>query len=196
MTEPAKVRTFLALPLPDDLKVSLADLSERLQKGAKFTAAHPSWVNPMNIHLTLKFFGDIDEGQIESLRGQLPRVAAAHRAFEVQVRGLGVFPTPQNPRVVWVGVRKAGALHRLAEGVESALGKQGWPPADHEFSPHLTLARLKHRRGAKAFMDTVQSHSEWEIGPWAIDRMVLFQSCLKSSGAEHTVLSEFPLGRA
>jgi 2'-5' RNA ligase len=195
LDRPPKIRSFLAIELTEGLRTKLSELLERLQKGAQFTGAHPTWVKPASVHLTLKFFGQIDEAQIASLGTLLEPVARRHSPLTVRVKGLGVFPSPRAPRVLWVGVRKAGSLHDLQEDVESTLAAAGWPEEDRDFSPHLTLARIKSLRRVGALMDVVKSHSAWDLGDWPVHEMVLFRSTLHPSGSIYTPLARFALTR-
>ncbi len=191
---PAKIRAFLALDLTDELRGKTADLLRRLQTGAKFTAAHPKWVDPAGVHLTLKFLGQIDDAPRAAITGAVRAVAPRHRPFTVQLRGLGVFPSARAPRVIWLGVKKAKPLLALQEDIEAATSKAGFSPADQEFSPHLTLARLRHLKGSQPLMDVIRSHSHWDLGAWPVNEVILFESTLHPSGAIHTPLERFPLG--
>ncbi|MBN1478309.1 RNA 2',3'-cyclic phosphodiesterase [Candidatus Sumerlaeota bacterium] len=192
--EPApKIRTFLAVDLTEDLRAKIADLLGRLKKGVQFTGAHPKWVDPAGIHLTLKFFGQTDETQRAAIAETLRGVARRHARHTVHIKGLGVFPTPRRPRVLWVGVSKATRLCALQEDLEGALESVGWASEEREFTPHLTLARLKGLRRVHAFMDIVSGHRAWDVGPWPIDEMVLYQSTLRPQGAIYTPLERFRL---
>lgn len=191
--EPPKLRTFLAVELSDSLKSAVADLLDRLQKGARFTGAHPKWVKPTGIHLTLKFFGQTTQDQRDQIIEALHPISARHAAHTVRVKGLGAFPTQRRPRVLWVGVKRAQPLIALQEDIERALEPLGWPPEDREFSPHLTLARVKSLHRAGALMDVVHSHADCDLGDWTISETVLFQSTLRPTGAIYTPLRRLPL---
>jgi RNA 2',3'-cyclic 3'-phosphodiesterase len=188
-----KIRTFLAVDLTEELRAKIADLLERLKKGVHFTGAHPKWVDPAGIHLTLKYFGDTDEAQraaiVEALRG----AARRHPKHTAHIKGLGVFPTPRRPRVLWVGVSKATKLRALQEDLEESLEPLGWPSEEREFTPHLTLARIKSLKRVPAFMDIVAGHRAWDVGPWPIGEMVLYQSTLRPQGAIYEPLERFSL---
>lgn len=190
---PPKIRSFVAVDLTEGVRQKVSEILERLQKGARFTGARPAWVQPGNVHLTLKFLGQIDEGQREAVVRALAPIAARHAPHTVRVRGLGVFPSPRAPRVVWIGVKKATPLFRLQEEVDRALVALGFPEEDREWSPHLTLARLKSMRGARALMDVVASHGAWDCGDWPIHECVLYQSTLRPTGSIYTPLARFPL---
>jgi 2'-5' RNA ligase len=95
--------------------------------------------------------------------------------------------------VLWVGVSKATRLRALQEDLEETLESIGWPSEEREFTPHLTLARIKSLKRVHAFMDIVSGHRSWDVGPWPIDEMVLYQSTLKPQGAIYTPLERFGL---
>jgi 2'-5' RNA ligase len=195
-TAKTKIRTFLAVELSDGLRDNIAGLLTRLKTGVEFTGAHPKWVDPGGIHLTLKFFGQTSDQQRAEIVDALRPVAAKHAAHTVRVRGLDAFPSHRKPRVLWVGVKKASPLIALQEDVEQALEPIGWPAEDREFSPHLTLARIKSLRRTQAMMDVIHSHGDADLGDWLIPEMVLFQSTLRPTGAIYTPLERLPLGKA
>jgi 2'-5' RNA ligase len=188
-----KIRTFLAVDLTDDLRAKIADLQGRLKKGIHFTGAHPKWVDPAGIHLTLKFFGQTDETQRTTIVETLRDVASRHAKHTAHIKGLGVFPSPRRPRVLWVGVSKATKLRGLQEDLEETLESIGWPSEERDFTPHLTLARIKSQKRVHALMDIVSGHRAWDLGPWPIGEMVLYQSTLRPQGAVYTALERFPL---
>lgn len=197
MSDPAstapKVRAFIGVDLSTALRSHVADLLTRLQKGTHFTGARPLWVRPESLHLTLKFLGEIDDLTRARIVTALRPVAGRHAPHGVHAKGLGVFPSPRAPRVLWLGVRRADALLALQTDIERTLVAIGFEPEDRPFSPHLTLARLKSHFRAQAFMDVIQSHARWDLGLWGIGEFLLFQSTLHPSGPVYTALHRFPL---
>jgi 2'-5' RNA ligase len=191
--QPPKIRSFLAVELTPELRAKIADLLGRLQKGAQFTGAHPVWVKPENVHLTLKFLGQTDDAQRLAVTAAMRAAARRHGPHVVRIKGLGVFPSERAPRVLWVAVKRCDPLLALQRDVEAAVEPLGWPPEGRAFSPHLTLARIKSQRRSQALMSVVESHSRWEIGDWPIREVVLFQSMLHPSGSIYTLLERFPL---
>jgi 2'-5' RNA ligase len=188
-----KIRTFLALELPDALRAGVAEIIARLQKGVMFTGAHPKWVDPASIHLTLKFFGDTTLEQRDEILHALRPVAKRHAPHRVRLEGIGVFPTPRQPRVLWLGVKKAHALNALQEAIDAALDPIGWETEEREYRPHLTLARIKGQRRTQPLMDVVRSHRGLTLGEWPVNEMVLMQSTLRPAGAEYISLARIPL---
>ncbi len=132
------IRAFLAIDLPPSVRPALGQVQEELKK----STADVRWVPVGNIHLTLKFFGQLPEGEVEPLTQAAKEVAAAQKPFELQITGAGAFPSPKNPRVVWVGI--GGEVLILAQfyrGLETALAAMGHMPEGRPFHPHL-MAKL------------------------------------------------------
>jgi len=187
------LRTFLAVELSGESRAKLAELAERLRKGAAFTGASLSWTRPEAMHVTIKFLGDIEEGMVGRIAERLEPVCAALPPFVFGVRGLGVFPDPERPRVLWAGARKADeAFARLFRAVEETMLGFGFRPEGRAFRPHLTLARIRDGKGARGLMAIVNDHRRQWCGDTRAERLVLFQSDLRPSGAVHTELRAFP----
>ena len=144
------IRCFLALDISPAVRERVADLIERLKKGIQFTGAHPAWVRPENIHLTLHFLGDVEPGRIEAIKPDLDAVASRIPAPELKVEKLGCFPNDRSPKVLWMGIPKPDRslfdLHERLALIVHQLGKRMDKRAYH---PHLTLARIKSLRGVR-----------------------------------------------
>jgi 2'-5' RNA ligase len=141
------------------------------------------WVDPANFHLTVKFLADIDESRIAPIGAALAEALAPFPRFTINAKGLGVFPNPRRPRVLWVGLA-GNQLYPLKSKVDSALMPLGFAPEDQIFTPHLTIGRW--RQGERVGRSLEQALGEWrdhEFGPSPIDEISLFQSELKPSGA-------------
>ena len=135
-----QMRSFIAIELPDDLKVKLAQLEAQLKSG------EPSgvrWVDPNSIHLTLKFLGDIAMGRIGEITMAMEKAARAVSPFHLDVKNLGVFPNLKRVQVVWVGMSgEVAQLEQLQHSIESNLARLGFAPERRPFMAHLTLGRL------------------------------------------------------
>ena len=134
------IRAFLAIELPEALRAGLAQVQEELKR----SRADVRWVPAGNIHLTLKFFGNVPDDEIEAL-AQAAREAAAEAApLQLQATGAGAFPSPTAPRVVWLGLGgDLVPLTQLFYRLEKAFAALGYPPEGRAFNPHLTLGRVK-----------------------------------------------------
>jgi len=185
------IRSFIALELSDGLRRELAKLIEDLKKGMQFTSAHPSWVNPNGIHLTLKFLGNIEERLVGDIARSLEEIAADTPPFLLKVRNLGVFPNARQPRVLWAGVTDGDKEScALQHKIEDAMALLGFEQEGREFHPHLTLARIKSLKGTAAMMKIVEIHKSRYVGECMVNRLILFKSELHPDGARYTRLAE------
>lgn len=186
------IRSFLAVEISPEVRRATTELSEKLQKGAQFTKARPSWTNPDNFHFTIVFLGERSANQVERVKrlmGDLPEIIAP---FEVQIGGLGAFPNMRNPRIVWIGVQKGGVeFGQLYDAVVRRLQRIRFQPDKRPYHPHLTLARLRAKRGMEELMDIVRSHSNAECGSYTAAGLTLFKSQLDPRGAIYTPLAHY-----
>ena len=149
--------------------------------------AHASWSKPDNIHLTLKFLGDISQSRLESLSK-----AAAKAVFtcsQSAVQGSGVFPTRGQPRVLWIGIEDLqGKLGELYSRLEDECAKAGFRKEARAFHPHLTLARLRKPDGARAL---AEAHKEMQFEPieFTVSELLVIRSELSSAGSKYTTIS-------
>ncbi len=134
-----KIRAFIAIELPEDLKKEL----EKLQTKVKTNKPRIKWVSPNSIHLTLKFLGDVDPAAVDSITKAMTEAVKGVPPFELNVRHLGVFPNPQRVQVVWVGLDgQTDVLNNLYRSLEDKMTGIGFPTEKRTFTPHLTLARV------------------------------------------------------
>jgi RNA 2',3'-cyclic 3'-phosphodiesterase len=149
-------------------------------------------------HLTLRFLGEVGEGILPALRTELARAVASVPAFSFRVEGVGAFPSPARPRVVWRGVTEGrAALERLAAEVRAAVAAAGVPEEPTPFTPHVTLFRVRSRRDARRAAELLGGHSP-PLDPVevAVDEVLLRSSVLGPAGAVHATVASFPLGPA
>jgi 2'-5' RNA ligase len=178
----------VGVPLPDDVRQRLAAEIERLRAHA----ADVAWVAPDNLHVTLKFLGPVDEARVPSVAAAVTAAAAGQRGFEVGVRGLGAFPSPERPRVLWAGVDDAPQrLAALAAAVDAACGALGFPPEPRAFAAHVTLGRVRDGRRRPALAAALGRGGDF--GRVRVDRAVLMRSDLSPRGARYSALADCPL---
>jgi 2'-5' RNA ligase len=185
------IRAFLAIDLPDSLRAHLALIQGELKR----SQAEVRWVPPGNIHLTLKFFGNVPDEDIGSLALAARQVAAAEEPFQLRVTMAGAFPSHRSPRVVWLGLGgDVVPLTRLYHGLEKAFAALGHLPEGRAFHPHLTLGRVKSpiNRENLARMLATMPPVDWP--PFAVKELILFQSVLSPQGSKYTPLKVIPLG--
>lgn len=190
------IRTFVAVEVDEASRRELA----RLLTSFRASQADVKWVSPENLHLTLKFLGDIPPEAIGEVVGRLDQVSRGVKPFRLRLGGLGAFPTGAAPRVVWVGVTEGRAeLSALAAKVEEALADSAARREERPFSAHLTLGRVRSPRNRERLQATMSRLKDF-AGPGAtVNRMVLFSSDLRPTGpiytpiASHTFLVGGPI---
>ena len=185
------IRAFIAIELPEDLRREISSLQAKLRS----TGADVKWVEPSNLHLTLKFLGLIEENQVSALTESLKSPVAGHSSFPMRLEGIGAFPRTTSPRVIWIGVSEGEEpLKKLAADVEGACSKLGFPPEERAFSGHLTIGRVRSNDRLAALVKELQTVEFHSGAPMTVDRLILFQSTLSPKGPTYTPLAEFPLG--
>lgn len=184
---PDTVRSFIAIELPKTIVSHI----QKVRDALKSSGLEMSWVRPENIHLTLKFLGNVKKTDIEKIGSEMVAVADGCRPFSLAAKGLGVFPGIKRPRVVWLGLKgDTPALIDLQKMLEDRLDGIGFPKENKAFRAHLTLARIKRRIDTKRLLDSMNEIGHFESSAFTADRIVLFKSDLKPSGAVYTKLSE------
>lgn len=181
------MRLFVAIDLPSVVREALGRLSPDPD------IPDASWTRREAYHLTLRFLGDsIAEARLPGLAQAL--AAIRFPAFEVALRGVGRFPpvARRAARVLWVGVEPTPSLTALYAAVEEAVTGQGFPPADHPFSGHITLARLKSTQPHPSVAAFLARHAEFRALPFVADAFHLFSSTLTPQGAHYTAVATFP----
>lgn len=181
-----RMRAFIAVKLPGNPK--LREIISRL--GTMGRAVKP--VAGDNLHVTLKFLGDIAPEQTAEISRVVQSVAEPVAPFEVRLVGLGAFPHARRPSVIWAGLQNAEPLCRLAESLEAELEPVGFAPEKRPFHAHLTLARVKSRPPEDLAV-LLDEHSETEFGVASIESVELFQSELQRDGPRYTVLASAEL---
>jgi 2'-5' RNA ligase len=154
------------------------------------------WTRPEGIHLTLKFLGDVQADWLEDIADALRSACAPHAPFSLSIGGMGVFPNPRRPRVVWIGVDEpTGTLIRLQQDIERAISPLGFPTERRTFSPHLTLGRVKNGRGAAELeaLGQYAKQAQVRVGEMEAHAVYLMRSDLRPSGAVYTELAEVAL---
>ncbi len=185
------IRSFLAIELP---KLILSKI-EGVQGDLRSTHADVRWVSPEKIHLTLKFFGNIEESRIDVIFKSIEEPVRNTLPFSVRVKGAGAFPSLKNPRVIWMGLADGiEMLISLQKEIEARLEKIGFEPEDRPFQPHLTLGRMKSSRGKEDLVRKMENHTEEEFGAFQVERVALFKSDLRPSGPIYTLLRILRLG--
>jgi 2'-5' RNA ligase len=188
------LRAFIAVEIPHEIHKAIESKTAPLR--AALDSSLVRWVPTSNIHLTLKFLGEIPPANVEFLTQMLSAEVNQHQAFEMGFEELGVFPNPRRPRVIWIGIQAPAGLEALQHGIEAAAATLGYPSEKRPFSPHLTLGRVKHNTGLAGIKKIRAAFEETKVGKLGTARVTavhLFKSDLKPTGAVYTQLFSAPL---
>jgi len=193
------MRSFIALELPTEAKSAAAKIMAEL----KPSGANVKWVKPQGLHLTLKFLGEVDPKRLPALCQALARACAGRPPLGLGLAGVGAFPGPARPQVVWLGVTgQVPELGELASAVEKEMEGLGFAPENRPFRPHLTLGRLRRGRDKRARPDTaglsqaLASLVAFKGPDFKADKVALMKSTLTPAGAVYEQLHQIILGRA
>jgi 2'-5' RNA ligase len=182
------MRLFVAIDIPADLKDALRYFVDRLRPAAKI-----GWSMPDNLHVTTKFIGEWPEPRLDEIKRALTSVPV-NGAIDITVKSLGWFPNPHSPRVFWAGVRGGEPLRALAHATEQALARLGVPIEERDYSPHLTLARIREGVALESLHQTIESFPAgcgFDFGSFSATEFRLYLS----AGGKYTRLAGFPLDR-
>lgn len=187
------MRTFIAIELPKDIKDTLARLQEQL----KISGADVKWVKPDNIHLTLKFLGEIDEQKLNKIMAILDDVTKDRSHFYLSLSSIGAFPKINYPRVIWIRIDKGEEqVKELAKVLEERIEKVGIPREDRPFSSHITVGRVRsnlHREQLVGDLVYLQNNPAGGDLGFGVARITLFKSTLTPQGPIYEVLKEASL---
>jgi len=184
------MRTFIAIDISPEIRSAIG----RIQSHLKYAGADVKWVAPENIHLTMKFLGEIDETMLGRVEASLEHIARSTRQFEFSVEGVGVFPKIDFPRVIWIGLgRGSDQLTCLAALLDDEMLKLGFEKDPRQFEPHLTIGRVRSEHNKEKLMEKIISLPPevlLESGSCRINSLTLFKSTLTPEGPIYSVLHE------
>ncbi len=181
------MRAFIAIDLPVAEQQAIGKAVQLLRQ----TDVRASWVRAENLHLTLRFLGDIDAAQVADISAGLGQLAEAERRFTLQLDQFGFFPPRRQPRVVYLSVEPQQYLQPLAARIDELLLPFGFP-RERRFKAHITLARLKSGRNLPQLFQALETTAV--RGEFQVAAMSLYQSTLHSAGARYELLRCFPFG--
>jgi len=176
------MRLFVGLGVPEGLARRLAILQGGLP-GAR-------WVVPENMHLSLRFIGEVTRNDTADIDERLSGVSAP--CFDLALYGVGFFGQGAKARALWVGIEASDELSFVQAKIESAVVRAGQPPEGRKFTPHITLARF-NRADANRLQNFVEGNSLFRAGPWSVDRFTLFESRMGKGGSVYTPLADYAL---
>ncbi|MEK6642578.1 MAG: RNA 2',3'-cyclic phosphodiesterase [Planctomycetota bacterium] len=185
------MRAFIAIDLDAVTKSRLSAVQAQLvERGMRI-----KWVHPDQMHLTLKFFGDMADSACDAIRPLLDKITASTTPFELTLGGLGIFPPAGRVNVVWVAVSTPPGLLSLHEACEEALAPLRFPPDDRAFAPHLTLGRNKDHSASKGIRAILAAGGPIEIGSTKVGCITFYESVLEQTGPSYRVISRHNLAK-
>ncbi len=190
--QPEQWRIFCAIDLPETVRAKINIHIKALREAVP--QAHASWVQPANIHLTLKFIGEQPKSRVLDLSKVASRAVETSRRFVIRIGQAGAFPKNEPPRVLWIGVDDvSGELAALHVKLEDESGREGFARDERSFHPHLTIARLRKPQGARTLS---QAHRELGFEPieFEVNELLVIRSELGRDGSKYTVVSRHPFG--
>ncbi len=184
----SQVRAFLAIDLDDDLKPKI----NKIIREFKQIDTKIKYVELTNLHLTLKFFGDIDTDGLELLQGTIANVVSEFKPFKINIKGCGAFPNTNHIKVIWVGIEDDEILNELHDRLDEEFIRLGFDK-DKKFSTHLTMGRMKSAKNKSKVKDTIDKFGDFEIGEMEVNCISLKKSTLTPSGPIYDDLKKFDL---
>ena len=181
------IRAFIAVNLSPDVLDKIEQIAMDLNK--RMNSVPIRWVPKENIHLTLKFLGNVSTANLEILKDILGKVVDDHHECDISVGGIGVFPKPHNPRVIWVGMKVPQELIHLQHEIEIETARLGYSREHRPFSPHLTFGRVSRNastQDVQVIANLLEKYKVGFLGATRLRTVYLFRSDLTPEGAEYT----------
>ena len=191
------MRTFISIELPDEVKKNITELVDEL----KNLNAAVKWVEPKNLHITLKFLGWVEEKNLDNLIELAQKAVEGSKSFKANFRGMGTFPEGKKPRVVWVGTAEGGdELCKIAQGLEKTFSKAGFRKEEREFKSHITIGRVKEKAPRQIRYEEIEKLKEKikgleneKFGETIVDRIYIMKSTLTKTGPIYEKVKEIML---
>ncbi len=184
----SQLRAFLAIDVDEDLKAKMY----KIIKEFKQIDANIKYVELENLHLTLKFFGDIDTEGIDLLSSKIESVVSNFDKFTVKIRGCGAFPNTNRIKVIWLGLDEDEIVRKLHDELDKEFVKLGFDK-DRKFSTHLTIGRMRSAKGKNKVKSKIEEFSDVEVGQMSVDKIILKKSTLTPSGPIYEDIKIFEL---
>ena len=172
------MRAFIGVEIQAEFKEKIKQLQEKIAE----SGADIKFVEPENLHFCLKFLGEVEESKINKIKEVLEKVCAQFEPFEVEISGLGCFPSRNYINAFWLGIKNPQAIIALAELIDSSLAELGFEKEKRPFTPHLTLGRVKTGKNKLELVDMIRQLEKVEIGKMQVKEVKLFESVLKLKG--------------
>jgi 2'-5' RNA ligase len=187
------MRCFIAIDIDGNNRAALGDLQRQLQSEVDIKKSDVKWVKPDNIHLTLKFLGEIRDEQVVDICDIVKDVAGRHNSFELDIESVGHFGG-KSARVLWVATGRGHEnLLQLQKDLEQQLASAGWPPENRAFTGHLTLCRIRNTKAGSKLAQIAEQFRDFKVGVMQAEAVSVYQSRLTPAGPVYTVLGDYKL---
>lgn len=193
MSSSTRIRAFVAIPLDSELKGAVQKLQNDLQ--IRLRSPNVRWTKPDQLHLTLKFLGDVPSDEIPAISEGLLKSCCRTSPLRLSIGGVGCFPSPTRPRIIWLGIAgDLAPLEALQKAIDDQTKSHGPHVEEREFHPHLTIGRIKTAEGGARRVGEMVSEIRIEaLGHWNAREVELIQSTLSSAGSSYQILAKFAL---
>lgn len=185
------MRLFAAIDIESNVRQRIAEVQRRLQEHLNLSGRQVKWVEPENIHLTLKFLGEVPDDQVTKVCDAVRRTAGQFAAFDFEVKGVGAFGRPA--RIVWAGTSHSPQMFKLQSDLENEFEKLGWEKENRPFEGHLTLCRVKTAAAGVQLSNAAEAYKDEFFGSVTAGEVVLYQSHLGSKGPSYIPISKASL---
>jgi len=190
------MRVFIAIDIDEKIKKALSSLQKQLAVQADIEKPDVKWVKVDNIHLTLKFLGEVKAEKIADLCNIVAEAAQKHKSFELGIESVGYFGN-RSARILWVGTRDGSDnVSELQEDIEQQLSLAGWPKENRKFSGHLTLCRVKSPKAGRRLAKITDDYKDFKLGILPVYSVSVYQSELTGKGPVYTVLGRYKLEKS
>jgi 2'-5' RNA ligase len=184
-------RTFIAVELPSNIRSALRDVQTRLREGG----ADVKWVEEENLHLTVKFLGDVEDEKLPSVTAAVRTAVSSLTEFLISLGGVGAFPSLTRPRVVWVGLQSGNEPFKsLMERVETALNGVGFPREQRAPHPHVTIGRVRPPYSLKRLPELLKAEPAEALGTMTVEKLTVMASRLSPKGPKYTPMEYVAMG--
>ncbi len=184
------MRTFIAVGISSEVREKIAQIQAEFRKGDPDV----KWVEPENLHITLRFLGEVSEDKLSGVIEKIRLATAGISNFRAHIFGLGGFPNLKSPRVVWVGVGEGKEeLKNLSERIEENLSYLGFAKEKRGFSAHLTIGRVRSPRKREKLVKKIEELERHDVGEFSVDRVLVMESQLSSKGPTYRIIEEVNL---
>ena len=183
-----EIRCFIAIEIPESIRIKIFRVGQTFQNIQK---GEIRWVRPANIHMTLRFLGNMGPNELAEMKQILTLAAKRYNPFSISIQGTGTFPNDHRPRIIWVGSVPDPVLFELQRDIEKELTKAGYKPENHPFRPHITIGRVSENLRRERVPQIIDHLSRWQnevFGNFSVSRIQLFRSDLRQTGPIYSSL--------